>query len=152
LSRSLLVTVFIGTLAVNYAISTRQLLNSFTGAAQQEAVFYGEAANFVRENTSPDDRVFAYDYGATFYQLAERNSASRYISASHLLLDYRDGFGFGLNETFVREMEESEAPYIVVNDDSRDLYFTNEPVAQYLLEHYAPVKRFGTLEVWERVQ
>lgn len=151
-SRALLVIVFVGTLAVNYAISTRQLLNSFTGAAQQESVYYREAADFVRENTNPNDRVFAYDYGATFYQLAERNSASRYISASHLLLDYRDGFGFGLNETFLREMEDTQAPFVVLNDDSKELYFTNEPVAEYLLEHYEPAKRFGTLEVWQRVR
>lgn len=149
-TKVLLTLIFIGTIVVNGLISLRFLVNNYTGVTKQEAIEYTEAAQYVHEHTQPGDKVFAYDYGATFYELAGRQSASRFISASHLLLDYRDNFGFGFNDIFLAELEENQPPYIVLNDRSTDLYFTNEPVANYITENYEPVKKFGQIEVLER--
>lgn len=146
----MLTLLFIGTIVVNGLISLRFLVNNYTGVTKIEAIEFNEAAAYVNEHTSTEDRVFAYDYGATFYELAGRQSASRFISASHLLLDYRDNFGFGFNDIFLAEMEQNKPPYIVLNDRSRDLYFTNEPVAEYIIENYVPVKKFGQIEVLQR--
>lgn len=145
------ILLFVLSMGANYAISLKQLANSLGGSVQQAATDYRQAAAFVQDNTDPDDKVFAYDYGATFYRLADRDSASHFISASVLLLDYRDGYGFGFDDMFIEEMEENQAAYVVLNDATRDLYFTNEPIVEYLEANFAPVARFGEVEVWERV-
>jgi 4-amino-4-deoxy-L-arabinose transferase-like glycosyltransferase len=152
LLRGALVVVLALTLAANYAISLRQLLNNYAGVTKVEAAEYMQAANYVKAHTTADQKVFAYDYGATFYELAQRQSAARFISASHLLLDYRDKYGFGFDDEFLSQLEKTQAPYIVLNDDSRDLYFTNTPVATYIKAHYAPVQKFGAIEVLQRVR
>ena len=144
--------LFIATIAINGVISLRFLANNFGGITKQEAIEYTQAANYVNEHTNPNDRVIAYDYGATFYQLAGRESASRFISASHLLLDTRDNFGFGFDDIFLTEVESAKAPYIVINERSKDLYFTNKPVADYIKSHYTTVKKFGNIEVLERTK
>ena len=151
LLRRSLVALLALTLVANFAISLRQLLNNYAGVTKVEAAEYTQAANYVKAHTTADQRVFAYDYGATFYELAQRQSAARFISASHLLLDYRDKYGFGFDDEFISQMEKTQAPYIVLNDDSRDLYFTNTPVATYLTAHYKPVEKFGAIEVLQRV-
>lgn len=150
--RAVLIVGFVLTLAVNYAFSTRQLLNSFTGDAHRDALEQQQAADYVREHTDPTDRIFANDYGATFYQLADRRSASRFISSSVLLLDYRDGFGFGFNDIFIDEMEEHQAPYVIVGAGTAELYATNTQLDEYFSTHFAPVEHFGETVVLERVK
>lgn len=150
--RTFIIVGFVATLAVNYAFSTRQLLNSFTGDAHRDALEQQQAADYVREHTKPGDRIFANDYGATFYQLADRRSASRFISSSVLLLDYRDGFGFGFNDIFIREMEEHQAPYVIVGEGTAELYATNTPLNEYFAEHFEEVAAFGDTLVLQRVR
>jgi len=150
--RGALVAILAVTLVANYAISLRQLLNNYSGVTKVEAAEYTQAANYVNAHTTPGQRVFAYDYGATFYELAQRQSAARFISASHLLLDYRDKYGFGFDDEFIAQLEKTQAPYIVLNDDSRELYLTNAPIAAFIAAHYAPVQRFGAIEVLQRVR
>lgn len=144
--------LFILTLLFNYGISTRQLLNSFGGTSYREAQEYKQAAAYVTAHTKPGDPVFAYDYGAVFYELAQRPSGSRFVSASVLLLDWRDNFGFGFDQLFIDEMEQSKPQYVVFNDASRDLYLQNKPLAEYFAQHYAPVERFGAIDVQQRVR
>jgi 4-amino-4-deoxy-L-arabinose transferase-like glycosyltransferase len=144
--------LFIFTLLLNYGISTRQLLNSFGGTSYTEAQNYQKAAAYVTAHTKPGEPVFAYDYGAVFYELAQRPSGSRFVSASVLLLDWRDGFGFGFDQLFIDEMEQSKPQYVVFNDLSRDLYLQNKPLAEYFAQHYAPVEHFGAIEVQQRVR
>lgn len=148
--RVIVALVFIATIVINGVISLRFLANNFTGITKQEASEFTAAAQYVNEHTDPVDRIIAYDYGATFYELAGRQSASRFISASHLLLDTRDNFGFGFDEIFLSEVETAQAPYIVINDRSKDLYYTNKPVADYIEKNYVPVEKFGQIEVLER--
>lgn len=152
LIRKSVVALFVVTIALNSAISLRFLANNFGGITVQEGQDFTEAAAYVTEHTQPGDKVFAYDYGATFYEMAQRDSASRFISASHLLLDYRDNFGFGFDEIFLGELEKSKPPFIVLNDRSQELYFENLPVAEYITEHYKDVAKFGAIDVLKRVK
>lgn len=147
-----LTLILISTVVVNTAISLRFLANNFYGNTQQEALDYNQAAEFIRENSEPSDTLFTYDYGATFYQLSGRESASRFISASHLLLDYRDGFGFGFNDIFIEEMEDNNARFVILNDASRDLYLSNKPLEEYILNNFEPLAKFGAIEVLQRIQ
>lgn len=151
LVRVVLAAGLVLTLLANYAISTRQLMNSFGGTAHRDAMEKQQAADYIRERTDPGDRIFAYDYGATFYQLADRRSASRFISASVLLLDFRDGYGLGFNDTFIEEMEEHRPPFVLLSGENRELYETNTQITDYLAAHYRPAETFGALEVLERV-
>lgn len=137
-------------LVLSYGISLTQLKNSLTGSARESADEYQQVADYIDANTTPEDAVFDYDYGATFYRLAERRSGSRFISASHLLLDYRDNYGFDLDDTFISDMERNQTKYVIVNDDTKALYYSNTPVADYLNSHYELEKSFGTLEVLRR--
>ena len=142
--------ILVGSTIISLGISMKQLLNSFGGNAKVEANEYAIVAEYVKNNTSSSDKVFDYDYGATFYQLAERDSGSRYISASVLLLDYRDNYGFNLNEKFIADMENSKAKYVVVYKDKDNLYYQNKPIVDYFNEHYYLEKSFDKFEVLRR--
>ena len=88
-------------------------------------------------------RYFANLYGATFYQLANRDSGSRYISASHPLIDYKYKFGYDFNRKFIFDMVDSEAKYVVMSSDKQDIYRVQNPVLMrfinnnYKLETYS---------------
>lgn len=149
--RWILIAGFILTLVGNYAISSKQLLNTFTGNAHQDAVDKQEAADYVREHTKPDEKIVAYDYGATFYELAQRGSSSRFISASVLLLDFRDGYGLGFNDEFIAGIEKNHVRYVLLSGENRELYATNTQISDYLDAHFRTVKAFGDVEVLERI-
>lgn len=150
--RVTLVTASVLALLVNYAFSTRQLLNNFSGTAAAAAAEQRQAADYIRNNTEPGDRIYANAYGAVFYQLAERDSASRFISSSVLLLDYREQFGLGFNDIFISELERAQAPYVMVDGGTAELYAQNTQLETYFSEHYEPVKKFGDTVVLQRVK
>lgn len=149
--RVILIAGLIFTLAANYAISTRQLLNNYTGAAAVDARDKMAAAEYIDAHTEPTDRILSYDYGATFYQLADRRAPSRFISASVLLLDFRDGYGLGFNDEVIAGMEDHDVRYVMLSGVNRALYETNTQMNGYLNAHYAPVANFGDVDVLERV-
>lgn len=136
-------------LVVLYGVSLKQLINNYTGVAYQSAKENTEVARYIQRHTTPQDRIFDDEYGATMYQLAERKSGSRYVSASVLLLDYRDNYGFGLDGIFIKDMENSQAVY-VVTPIGKSLYDSNRPVANYIRTHYHLEKAFTTMEVLRR--
>ena len=139
-----------GSMLLSYGISLKQLYNSIGGSVVVEAQEYREVAAYVNENTEVTDKVFAYDYGATFYQLSNRDSGSRFISASVLLLENRDNYGFGFDDIFIADMEKSQPEYIVVYTDRDSLYYDNKPIVEYLDEHYVLDKTFTKFSVLKR--
>lgn len=149
--RVILIAGLVFTLVANYAISTRQLLNNFSGTAAVDAQQKMAAAEYIQERTEPDERILSYDYGATFYQLAQRRAPSRFISASVLLLDFRDGYGLGFNDEVIAGMEEHDVRYVMLSGINRELYETNTQMADYLNEHYRTAETFGEVEVLERI-
>jgi 4-amino-4-deoxy-L-arabinose transferase-like glycosyltransferase len=132
-----------------YAVSTKQLLNNFTGSAAWEADEYQQVADYVRSHTQPGDKVFDDSYGATFYQLAGRDSGSRFVSASVLLLDYRDHYGYDLDSVFIGDMEQNQTTYVVTTRGT-NLYAKNIPVTEYLQTHYHLEKQYATFDVLRR--
>jgi 4-amino-4-deoxy-L-arabinose transferase-like glycosyltransferase len=114
--------------------SYKQIYNSYFGSAKVEADNQATVARYINEHTNPNDTFFAYVYGATFYQLAGRDSGSRFISASHLLFDYKYRFGYGFNQQFISDMIYSEAKYVVMPSDTSDIYRVENPVAMTFIE------------------
>ncbi|CAG7599367.1 hypothetical protein ACFPZL_04680 [Leucobacter soli] len=149
--RVILIAGLVFTLVANYAISTRQLLNNFTGSAAVDAQQKMAAAEYIQEHTEPEERILSYDYGATFYQLAQRKAPSRFVSASVLLLDFRDGFGLGFNDEVIAGMEAHGVRYVMLSGINRELYETNTQMSDYLAEHFRTAETFGDVEVLERV-
>lgn len=120
----------------SYAISLNQFVNFFYGEAKQDAINMQSAADYVKERTTATDKIFYYGYGATFYHLANRDSGSRFISPSHMLLDEREGFGFDLTNKFIGDMAMSRPKYIVVKLSTKNLYDQNTKIKKYIENHY----------------
>ncbi len=121
-------------LAVLYLVSLKQLYNTFSGSVQVEAKQQQAAAQYVREHTTPQQKFFAYVYGATMYQYAQRDSGARYISASHPLIDYKYNFGYNFNTKFITDMERNETKYVIISSDPDDLYRKQNPVLMRYFE------------------
>jgi 4-amino-4-deoxy-L-arabinose transferase-like glycosyltransferase len=143
-------SVFLFGMALNLTYSLYQTCKGQIGHVSKEAQEYRDIAAYIDSKTTPTDKVFAADYGATFYQLSNRDSGSRYISASVLLLDYRDKYNFGLDNKFEADMDKSEAKYVVVYRDRNSLYYKNVPMVKYFDSHYQIEKTFETFIVLRR--
>ena len=141
---------FGASIVLSLGISMKQLYNSFSGSVSVEAKEYQEIADYVKANTAPTDKVFAYDYGATFYRLSDRDSGSRFISASVLLLEHRDNYGYNFDQKFIDDMDKSQAKYVVVYRDKDNLYYQNTPIVEYFNSHYVLDKTFTKFEVLKR--
>jgi 4-amino-4-deoxy-L-arabinose transferase-like glycosyltransferase len=134
--RSKLLTLGLYAIAILLTlVSYKQLYNSYFGNVKVEANNQAIVAKYINGHTNPSDTFFAYVYGATFYQLANRDSGSRYISASHLLIDYKYQFGYDFNQQFIYDMVYSEAKYVVMSSDVNDIYRVQNPVAMTFIEH-----------------
>lgn len=137
-------------LLFSYAISLKQLYNSLSGPIQSDALQNQEIANYIKEKTDKDDKIFFYDYGAVLYRLSGRDSGSRFISASVLLLEYRDNYGFNFNKIFMEDMEKNNTKYVITYIDRDSLYYENKPLVDYFDSYYVTEKKFDTLEVLRR--
>ncbi len=144
------VLILLAMMLVSFGISNKELLNFFTGSAKADLNQYQEIANYVKENSNPSDKIEAYTYGAVLYRMAERDAGSRYVSASVLLLDARDNYGFHLDDTFISDMQKSKAKYWIVAKDPKNIYYENEKVILYMLNHYHPIKEIGNYEILRR--
>ncbi|MEI6237886.1 MAG: glycosyltransferase family 39 protein, partial [Candidatus Saccharibacteria bacterium] len=113
--RALKITILSTILLLLLLISFKQLYNNYYGSTSLELKSQKAAAQYIESHTTKNDKIFANLYGATFYQLANRDSGSRFISASHPLIDYKYKFGYDFNKTFILDMEYSEVKYIVMS-------------------------------------
>lgn len=146
----LIILVLLSGMAVSFTMSSKQLLNSFTGNVKVELNEYQQIADYIKSNSDKDDRIEAYTYGAVLYRMAERDAGSRYISASVLLLDTRDKYGFNLDKTFIDDLNKSKPKYWIIAKDPKNLYYQNKKVILYMLNNYTPDKEFGSYTVWKR--
>ncbi len=144
------IAIFCFGAAINLAYSDVQVYRWYHGYTSVEAKEYSEIAKYVESHTLPTDKVFTADYGATFYQLSHRDSGSRFVSASVLLLDYRDHYGFDLNKLFISEMEKSQTKYVVVYKDRSTLYYKNKPMTEYFDTNYHLEKSYDTFDLLRR--
>jgi len=137
-------------MVLNLAISYRQLYNFAFGRVAKEARENQQIADYIKNNSSPNDKIFANTYGATFYHLSDRDSGSRFISASVLLLDYREEFGYKLNDIFIQDMEKNQTKYVIMLKAENNLYTQNKVLTKYFKENYKFEKEFDTYEIWVR--
>jgi hypothetical protein len=138
-------------LVLLYIISLKQLYNSFSGSVQVEAKNQQAAASYITKHTAPSEKFFAYVYGATMYQYANRDSGSRFISASHPLIDYKYDFGYNFNTRFITDMESNETKYVIISSDPNDLYRTQNPVLMnYFNKNYAYETSVGGFDILKR--
>lgn len=136
MSSKLLMSMCIISVMLSYGVSTKQLYNNFFGSAHAEALEMKNAAEYIKDRTNPTDKIIYYGYGATFYELADRESGSRFISASHPLIDERENFGYKFTNKYIGDMAMSVPKYIVINSTTKDLYYENTRVKQYFNNHY----------------
>jgi hypothetical protein len=148
--RFFIYSVFVASIVFSLLISLKQLYNTFSGSVKKEAQQYQEIADYVKSNTAENEKVFAYDYGASFYRLSERDSGSRFVSASVLLLEYRDNYGFNFNDIFISDMEKSQTKYVIVYTDRSTLYYDNKPLVEYFDNHYHAEAKVGKFTILRR--
>jgi 4-amino-4-deoxy-L-arabinose transferase-like glycosyltransferase len=135
--RRLLLTGLAAIAVMMFLISLKQIYNTFYGADATDARNMTTAATYIKDHTTPNDTFFANVYGATFYRLADRNSGSRFISASHPLIDYKYHFGYNFDQEFMADMQHSKSKYVVESSDPSDMYRTENPVLEnYIDSHY----------------
>lgn len=150
-ARPLLTLAVVGVLG-SFAISCKQLYNSFYGAAAADARNMSAAARYVEARTTNADTIIFDGYGATFYQLAHRDSGSRFISASHPLIDSRENFGYGLTRKYVGDMAISQPKYVVIDMATAAIYAENTDATRYFANHYERETTLPGYEIWRRKQ
>lgn len=154
LLKKLSTTIICLGLLISFGISYKQPLNYFTGSVSRQQQEYYQIAEYIKSNTNKDDRIFTYIYGASLYGLSERLPATKYMSASFMLLDYREKLGFGINTTVLSDLKRTQPKLIVMYKDKNpktSLYATNYPIQEFLLSDYNRVqKEFETLEIRAR--
>jgi hypothetical protein len=124
------------------------MYNTFYGSDALGAHNMTLAADYIKDHTTPNDTFFANVYGATFYRLADRNSGSRFISASHPLIDYEFHFGYNFDQEFISDMQHSHAKYIVESNDPNDMYRTQNPsLDNYINQHYKLATEIGGYDI-----
>jgi len=127
------------------------IYNFYKGSAASDLKSQKLAAEYVKQKTSKNDKIFANIYGATFYNLAKRDSGSRFISASHPLIDYKYRLGYNFNTRFIVDMEQAQTKYVVMSADKNDLYRTQNPVLmRYFLHNYHLETRVQGYEIYRR--
>lgn len=141
---TILVVLFLGSIKLG-------IYNSLRGSVQVEAKNQQLVASYINEHTMPNEKFFAYMYGATMYQLAHRDSGARYISASHPLIDYKYNFGYNFNTKFITDMEVNETKYVVISSDPNDLYRVQNPVLMnYFKKNYMYETSVGGFDILKR--
>ncbi len=141
------ILVLLGGMLASFAISNKELLNFFSGPDKADLNQYQEIADYIKAHSKPSDKIEAYTYGATLYRMAERDAGSRYISASVLLLDTRDNYGFHLDDTFISDLNKSKPKYWIISKDPNNVYYQNKKIILYMLNHYRIEKEIGNYMV-----
>ncbi len=144
-----LVLILLAGMVVSLGISAKQFLNSFSGPVKTELSEYQQVADYIKANSDKDDKIIAYTYGAVLYRMTERDSGSRFISASVLLLDERDNYGFNLDDTFISDIKKSKPKYWIISKDEGSLYYQNKKVILYMLNNFTLEKEFGNYLVFK---
>ena len=147
-SRFLMMLATLG-LVLSVGISFKQLYNRFYGDVATEAVNMTTAADYVRAHTSKTDKVIFYGYGATFYRLAGRDSGSRYISASHPLIDEREGFGYDFTGKYIGDLAVSKPKYVIIDQSTIDIYSQNTKITDYFSRRYELESTLPGYEIWK---
>jgi len=143
-NKKILLGLLILCIVANVAISYREFYNFLGGQTQAENLENQEIAAYIKANSQSSDTIIAYTYGATFYIISDRNSGSRYISASHLLLDERERFGYNMTDKFIADIIKNKPKYCIFPKSKDSLYLQNKKATDFLLENFTLEKEFDT--------
>jgi len=129
-------------------LSYRQLYNFFSGPVRVEADENTLVAKYIQDRTNTDDKIYSYLYGATFYYLTQRDSAVTYTSASYLLLDSRENFGYNLTEQTINQILANRPKFVIMyRDDQNSIYAQNSTMQKFLIQNFQLEKEFEQLQV-----
>ena len=118
-----------------------------------------KASDYLRHNTSPDDKIFIWSFEPGVYFLSERESASRFIFNYPLIGDFAWP---EYREQFMVEMEATRPAVILVgqrdamtwvtgtDDDSTAALERFEAFKKFIEGGYRPVEEIGQFTVYER--
>ena len=147
--RGLVLAILILSMVISLGMAYKQFYNYFAGSGKAEITEFQQIASYIDQNSNPSDKIVFYSYGATMYHLANRDSGSRFVSASVLLLDEREHYGFNLSDTFISDLQKSQPKFVIMSTDPNDLYYENQKVTDYLRANFVPVKTFNTFAVYK---
>lgn len=150
INKTLSITV-IFSMVIASVISLKQPYNFFSGEAKSDFEEKIKVARYIKNISTNDDKIIAYVYGSTFYYLTNRKMGTRYASASHMLLDYRDNYGFNLNDKFIKDAENNRPKFVIMLKDQNNLYSVNKPLIDYFNRHYVFDKSFDKYIVLKRI-
>lgn len=131
-----------------WSISTKQIYNTFLGQTKNEIEENNQIANFIKTNTDENETIFAYSYGTIFYYLSNRQAATRFLSANHLLIDYRNNNHFNFSDICIADLEKNKPNYIIFLKDS--IYGENKILVDYIFSHYTAEKNFPSYLILKR--
>ena len=146
----IITTLMIITFSTSYLISLKQFYNGITGPVAAEASEIKQVAEFISQNTTIEDKLYGYVYGATFYVLTDRQPASKYISGNILVLDYRENYGFGLNEKVIHDLQITQPPLIILYTKN-NIYESNHLLMNYFNTCYKDLKLWVNYKIMERI-
>ncbi|OIP25237.1 hypothetical protein AUK11_01010 [bacterium CG2_30_37_16] len=144
------VSILILSSLLAWTTSMKQFYNFFGGPVAAEAKENKDISEYIKSVTSENDKIVAYTYGATFYELTNRKSGSRFISASVLLLDEREKYGFGFSDIYIKDMEASKPKYVIYPAGNDSLYFQNKKLVEYFKSYYSENKSFEDYIILQR--
>jgi len=145
--KSLMLGILILGMILSLGISYKQFYNQFWGSSHLEQEEFIQIVNYVKDHSNKNDKITVYTYGATLYWLADRDAGSRFVSASVLLLDERENYGFNLSDTYISDLEKSRPKYAVLPRDPDDLYYQNRKITDYLQSNFVSQKTFDNFIV-----
>lgn len=108
------------------------------------------ASDYIKNNTGIYDSSAVYGYGSTFYTLAERKSASKFVNSSDVFLDYKADLNYNFSKVWVDEINNNKVKYILTTPDYQNSYSKNDIIKKYLENTYEVQKQFGEYKIWVR--
>jgi hypothetical protein len=123
-----------------------------------DALAVDQLGRYLRERTSPGDRVLVFGFSPGALVDGQRASASRFFWSRPVIVGFRDGTpGYGA-AGLLAELERTRPSVIVLQRHDWDpdgpdswTWFTGEPqLAPWLQAHYAPEADLGPFAIWRR--
>ena len=114
---------------------------------------------YLKENSSPSDRIFIWGTQPVIYFLSERRPANRFISNLGLISPWGPR---AWREELVRDLKKSPPPYLIVvrkdaipsvsytHDDSETFLKVFPDLAAFIRENYGPSKAIENFDVYRR--
>lgn len=100
---------------------------------------YQELGRYIEENTEEDDVIYSHRMWGIVYLTSHRDSATKYFAMTAANTDnYPD-----MEETLFRDLEEKEAPYIILQDGRMFGEKLENDLLEYVAEKYHLEKSFG---------